>query len=335
MQIKFLKAGSGDCILLNIENKNILIDGGNESTYLIEEYNEIILKGEQIDLLIVTHHDDDHIKGVLDLFRYIELKGTMPKISNIVFNSPRKITNRLKIEEESNHLSYKQSYELENFLIKNTSIKWFTSLDKELKGICESLTQSLEIEMFSPSEETLLKYASNKGAYLNSDYRCDWQSPLSVLNKNLDDKSQDTSLSNETSIVIFILFGEKKILLAGDIIPKCLNNIIDKLRKDQIQLKLDYFKLPHHASYRSLNSEILQKIDCKNFIISTNSKKHNLPNKRALLKILNNNLSNEQLNFMFNYGEVISKLNINKKEVTDYNFTLNPNNENSGYVINI
>ncbi|TDO96084.1 ComEC/Rec2 family competence protein [Flavobacterium sp. 245] len=335
MEIKFLKAGSGDCILLKIENKNILIDGGNDSIFLIEEYNEIVLREEQIDLLIVTHHDDDHIKGILDLFKHIEVKGGNPQILNIVFNSPRKITNRLKIEEETNLLSYKQSYELENFLIKNTSIKWFTSTDEKVKSICENISESLQIKLFSPDEETLLKYASNKGAYLNSDHRCDWQTSFKILNQNLDDVSQDSSLSNETSIVVFVEFNNVKILLTGDIIPKCLNTIIDILKENEDKLKLDFLKLPHHASYRSLNSELLRKINCKNYIISTNSKKHYLPNKRALLKIINNSSSNDQINFLFNYGEVISKLNIDKKELSEYKISLNPNNKNSGYAINI
>ena len=72
MKIEFLKAGTGDCILINHNSKNILIDGGNESTYLISKYNEIKSRNEIIDFLIVTHHDDDHIKGILDLFKEIE-----------------------------------------------------------------------------------------------------------------------------------------------------------------------------------------------------------------------------------------------------------------------
>lgn len=334
MEIKFLKAGSGDCILLHHENHNILIDGGNDSVLLIDEYNEIVSRGEKIDLLIITHHDDDHILGILDLFKQIEHRGDIPQIDNVIFNSPRKIRNRLKSEEETNHLSYKQSFELENLLIKHNSIKWFTSTDVKSKEVYENKFGSLIIDIFSPKEAVLLEYSSNKGAYLNSDYRCDWEIPFKKLNTNLDDKSQDSSPSNETSIVVYIKFNNSKILLTGDIIPKRLSEIIDTIKGDDNQIKLDYMKLPHHASYKSLNSEILKKINCKNYIISTNSKKHYLPNKRAFLKIINNNPANEEINFIFNYGEVIPKLNIDKKELSEYKIRLMPNNKNWGYVIN-
>ena len=61
MKIKYLKAGTGDCIIINHNSKNIIIDGGNESTYLISEYNEIKSRDEKVDFIIITHHDDDHI----------------------------------------------------------------------------------------------------------------------------------------------------------------------------------------------------------------------------------------------------------------------------------
>lgn len=69
MKIEFLKAGTGDCIIINHNSKNILIDGGNESTYLISKYYEIKAQNEIIDFLIVTHHDDDHIKGIFRSFQ--------------------------------------------------------------------------------------------------------------------------------------------------------------------------------------------------------------------------------------------------------------------------
>ncbi len=45
--------------------------------------------------------------------------------------------------------------------------------------------------------------------------------------------------------------------------------------------------MPHHGSYRNLNKFIVNNINCSQFIISTNSAKYYLPNKRAIIKILN------------------------------------------------
>lgn len=338
MKIKILKAGSGDCIVINHNFKNIIIDGGNESTFLITEYNEIKSRKERINFLFVTHHDDDHIKGILDLFKEIETKKEETIIENIIFNSPRKVLNKIEKITESNLLSYKQAYELEQYLLNNQKINWETSLNtKELEiKLNDSFDDpNLNFRLFSPNEDILKEYASNKGAYLTSDYRCDWDSPISVLIKSIDDKSQDTSASNMTSIVLLLTYNEKNYFFTADVTPIRLNQIIDEIRGENETINLELIKLPHHASYRSLNTTILQKINCKNFVVSTNSKKHFLPNKRALLKILNNRKSNEKINFFFNYGEVISILKISKADEKKYNLNLVPNNKNNGYAFDI
>lgn len=331
MNIKFLKAGSGDSILIKEGNKNILIDGGNDNLFLIDEYKKIVEKKQRIDFLIVTHHDDDHIKGVLQLFDYIKKKDSLPHIGTFIFNSPRKINNTLKIEEKNNFISYKQAYELENILLEyNNRINWITSDEFQDNEIGK-----LKFQIFSPERETLLKYSSGKGAYLSNDFRCDWEVSMKDLNKKLDDKSQDRSLSNETSVVVYMQYQENKFLFTGDITPKRFSKIIDEIKGKDSKLSLDLMKLPHHGSYRSLNSEILQKIICSNYVISTNSRKHFLPNKRAFLKIINNRHTEDQISFMFNYGEVINKLNISKNELKGFNISLKPNNKEWGYGIDL
>jgi hypothetical protein len=338
MKIKFLKAGTGDCIIINHNSKNIFIDGGNESTYLISEYYEIISRNERIDFLIVTHHDDDHIKGILDLFKEIETRNEEPLIVNVIFNSPRKILNKIEKINESNLLSYKQAHELEKYLINHPNIRWETSLNsKELEVEINEIfnDQNLSFKIFSPNKDILEKYASNKGAYLTSDYRCDWNSPLSTLIKSIDDKSQDASSSNMTSIVLLLTYKDSNYLFTGDVTPIRLSEIIDEIRVQNENVDFELIKLPHHASYRSLNSEILQKLNCKNFVVSTNSKKHYLPNKKAFLKIINNRKSNEIISFFFNYGEVISNLKVSKTDEKEYNLNLVSNNKNYGYAFDI
>lgn len=335
MEIKFLKAGSGDCILIHNEGKNILIDGGNESLYLIEEYNKLISKEEQIDLLIVTHHDDDHIKGLLDLFDYIEKKGKLPKIDTVIFNSPRKINNSLTLQTQSKLLSYHQAFLLENYLLRHSKIKWKTSIDDDINTSFKDKFGALNLEFFSPTKEILSEYSNNKGAYLISDKRCDWNTSLKELNRYIDDKSQDISPSNRTSIVVLLTFNTSKILLTSDVTPDRLQDIINQIKGQEEIISFDYIKLPHHASYRSLNSELLQKVNCSNYIISTNGHKYYLPNKRALLKIINNHKSKKPIEFIFNYEEVITKLEIKHSELVDYKIKLEKNNNDWGYGIDI
>jgi beta-lactamase superfamily II metal-dependent hydrolase len=333
MEIKFLKAGTGDSILIHHKTHNILIDGGNDSSYLLNEIEKIHQKNEFIDLLIVTHHDDDHIKGIIDLLERVvtgEYGNKNDFIKKVIFNSPRKILGTT-IPKQNRLLSYKQAHELEELLNKiNTDWELFTDKNESLKY------EDLRIDFLSPTEEDLEKYCDNKAVYLSGDFKCDWKSTMHLLENHIHDKSQDKSIPNKSSLVVKIECEGKKVLLTGDVTPDRLELIVNKLafENENNPTYFDYIKLPHHGSYRSLNKNIIEKISCYNYVISTNSNKHFLPNKRALLKILKFlKRDKEQIHFMFNYEEALDNLEITEKEKKDYNFMVTSNNQKYGISI--
>ncbi|WP_046206053.1 MBL fold metallo-hydrolase [Acinetobacter radioresistens] len=99
-----LPAGQGDCLLFQFENndgvfRHILVDGGNrtkiEFNKLRKTILEILKEGDDgnIDLLVVTHSDDDHISGVLKILADDELNQ---KIKKIWFNSEKSISDYFK-----------------------------------------------------------------------------------------------------------------------------------------------------------------------------------------------------------------------------------------------
>jgi len=328
-----LKAGTGDSILIHHQNHNILIDGGNDSKYLLTEIDEIYKKKQNVDLLIITHHDDDHIKGIIDVLKHIKdgnYDGEHTFIKQIIFNSPRLILNKIDSGDEK-LLSYKQAFDVEK-LLKNTKAKWEKYNDESLPLVYGDLT----ISFLSPDEKDLKEYSEGKGAYLTSDFKCDWDAPMAVLERYISDDSQDTSIPNKSSVVVQIACENRKILLTGDVTPGRLQIILNKLveNNEGNPMAFDYVKLPHHGSYRSLNKSIIEKINCYNFIISTNSKKHFLPNKRALLKIVKFLPRDKRpVNFIFNYDEALSKLEITDREQKEYNFKLTGNNRPYGISI--
>lgn len=91
VNLHFECVGKGDCLLLNVFNDkpyNILIDCGKNNTKIKElfaKYN--ILK---LDHLIVTHIDNDHILGIIDILK------TNPdlQIDKIWFNSYQHLPNQ-------------------------------------------------------------------------------------------------------------------------------------------------------------------------------------------------------------------------------------------------
>jgi glyoxylase-like metal-dependent hydrolase (beta-lactamase superfamily II) len=75
VELKCLSVLCGDAIVIRFlgtdgVHHNMLIDGGFSKTYqtvLKPAINKIILSGENIDLLILSHYDLDHIGGIIQL----------------------------------------------------------------------------------------------------------------------------------------------------------------------------------------------------------------------------------------------------------------------------
>ena len=66
LSVHIIDVGQGDCILIKTpENQNILVDGGDEDSYKIIKTYLKLNKVKNIDMIIVTHFDKDHI-GSLD-----------------------------------------------------------------------------------------------------------------------------------------------------------------------------------------------------------------------------------------------------------------------------
>lgn len=96
VEIEVLPANEGECILITIgkEDIHILIDGGTAKTYknyLRKRLIELKKENKVIDLLIVTHIDNDHIGGIIELLREngSDVESKIIKIRHIWHNSYR------------------------------------------------------------------------------------------------------------------------------------------------------------------------------------------------------------------------------------------------------
>ncbi|CEO33247.1 MBL fold metallo-hydrolase [Paraclostridium sordellii] len=73
MIIEMFPAENGDAFLLRLDNGvNILIDMGYERTYkkfIKDRLIDLKDEGQCIDLLIITHIDEDHIEGAIEFFK--------------------------------------------------------------------------------------------------------------------------------------------------------------------------------------------------------------------------------------------------------------------------
>jgi beta-lactamase superfamily II metal-dependent hydrolase len=340
MKIKFLKADNGDSILLSFNdatevNRNILIDGGMPKTYfgsgkhgdLYDTVELIKTKGEKIDLLILTHIDGDHIGGLKKWFE--KDKDAFDIIEKVWFNSGRSIAKYFEEVENKELIE-----ELEIFKTLETSvpqaivfedyIEQFNVWDKSIVKGGETVNQNgVEIKLLSPNNKALKKllkeYKKPKYNYQTSGASTDWKTSIKDFIEEENQASykfkEDGSIANGSSIAFLLTFESKNYLFLGDAHPSIIINSLKGMNctKDN-PIPVEFLKVSHHGSCKNTNQELLELIKTDNYIISSNSEIHGLPNKRTIARIINHN---PNATFHFNYEYVKSNI-LNSKDFADF-----------------
>ncbi|MCE5221387.1 MAG: MBL fold metallo-hydrolase [Clostridium sp.] len=178
--IKCFPASYGESFLLTIsqdkEEYNILIDCGLVDTYknFIKKELESIKK---IDLIVLTHIDDDHIGGAVELFKDKEIMQKID-IGNIWFNDLYKITEgkykhdivlESNEKEESNksifdeEVSYESAKILANYILKSkhrdvwNKDEVVVQCEKQLYKEVYPINDSIKFVLLSPKSQRINK----------------------------------------------------------------------------------------------------------------------------------------------------------------------------------
>jgi beta-lactamase superfamily II metal-dependent hydrolase len=329
IKVQFLKALNGDSILITMEDADIktriLIDGGppqsfksmqpgnSRNGFLKKTLKRLIQEDEKIDLVILTHVDDDHIGGLLKGF---EDPNFLPKIvKSVIFNSGRLIFEHFNLQSCTvNDLagnfdgraltSISQGISFEQ-LILNLNI-W----DRRLFWQSSNYQgENFSLQFLSPGEAELknlaIKWANESVSSLTASHKTDYEKSYEELLLN-DSFSEDTSVHNGSSLSFILTYQEKNYLFLGDAFP---STVIDGLKKlgfsERNKLNVDLVKLSHHGSKSNTSIELLKMIATQQYVISTDGSKHGLPNKMTLARIHH---VNPDATILFNYEELISQI---------------------------
>lgn len=332
ISIKFLPAFNGDCILITTDKFNILIDGGMSKTYYrtlrdkLEELN-------QIDLVILTHIDEDHIEGLIELFKDENIK---PKVKKVWFNSVAKLSELFDMKYDKN-----KEYGTDDDSDKNVSYKQGESLEALLEDIDYELIylekqkkyqfEDIELTLLSPRKKDLkrlhkywlkdIEDRKQKEIDKNINDTVEKYEGIEILYKNKF--KNDTRRANKSSIAFNLKYDDKNYLFLGD----ANMSVVTKALRDANIEKLDteLVKLSHHGSKRNINQKLLDIVNTHKFIISTNGDIYNHPDKEALSRIIKNpKRDKEEIEFWFNYEEsdypqIFTENELSSKE---YNFKL-------------
>lgn len=333
LKLELLPAGPGDCIWLEYGQPGdmhiILIDGGVNATYerlakrIALAAAERGAAGLHLDLVVVTHIDNDHIEGILRLF-----KEPLPSVTvgDVWFNGNLQLANLPEpLPEEvrpdllgaglglprPDLLGLKECDQLSQVLIDRGE-KWnaaFASTPVMRPQQGELLAwecAGLKLTVLGPPIARLRKLASEWKKFKDQDPEDQRPDLLGKKDawppKWLSLPSSDTTIRNGTSIVLLAEYGDQRLLLAGDAFA---GDILEGLQQFQAArglsgqaLPLNIFKLPHHGSARNISPELLESVACQHFLISTDgsgNSKH--PDQQALLRVLKHSAHRPCLGF--------------------------------------
>lgn len=341
MKVTFLKAFNGDSIWISsdIDGKpvNILIDGGTSTTYSFKDKKDgkekagdlkllienIKAKNERLDLVVLTHIDDDHIDGFLKWFS--RDKNAVAYIKELWFNSGRTIKkylnniniqeDNLKFNEVSTLTSVPQGVDFEN-LVKDQGV-W---KEEVIKFGDKFLWNDILFEILTPNSDnlkSLLERWDEKDTESTRDTSRKLNNKKS-FNELLENDSfeEDVNAFNGSSITFILTYNNKKFLFLGDSHPSDVVSGLEKLgfNKNNKKLDVELVKLSHHGSQKNTSTELLDLIKTDKYVISTNGEKHGHPDKITIARILK---SNPKAVICLNYPVLFKDILI-EQDILDY-----------------
>ncbi|WP_454801406.1 ComEC/Rec2 family competence protein [Mucilaginibacter phyllosphaerae] len=291
--LKFLPATFGDCILVEYGSENelsrVLVDGGTKGTrHAILDYMDALPEKERkFELVINTHYDKDHIDGILGI---LEMKSIPFRIEEIWFNSWKHLLENEDVEQFGAIMAEDLTVG-----IKKHQLPWNAAFEDKAVVVPVSgklpeitLPGGLKLTILSPYPENLVmlkkdwynevtKKGKVPGYGLTEPIPAAESEEIETFGMHLPDVEKlnktkfkpDAAAGNGSSIAVLAEYAGKSALLLGDALPPVILKSLEKL-KPESKLSVDLLKLSHHGSGGNTGPELIEKLDCKRYVISTN-----------------------------------------------------------------
>lgn len=313
-KLHVIQARFGEALLLEFgkpgEARYVLVDGGPPRNYagaLRPALDAITGVGGALDLVVLSHIDNDHIVGPLELLADIEddkvsERPQRNRIGHLWLNSFART-----IDRAGNVSRGLQSIAA---IASTTGVKMPSAMDA-FYGIKEGyrlrlLAQKLQIPINSGFVEDLILVETAKQAIefgslsltvvgpneanlqaLRSEW-LDWL--VRAADKISADPSAaaafDNSVPNLSSVVLLATCDGKTVLLTGDARG---DHILDGLKSAGIaaagKLHVDVLKVQHHGSVRNASREFFKAVTADKYVISADGRYGN-PNLETLTWIV-------------------------------------------------
>lgn len=341
--LEALQAKHGDALLLHYGSKKdpklIIIDGGPAGVFdksLRPRLESIKAKRSPdrslpVRMLMVSHIDDDHIRGVLDLTdMLLEQQGKtqlLCDITTIWHNSFDEILGNNETDVIAASLTPVVK-------LASTGIKFPPGLfnDEPPAAVVANVPQGRNLRNNAetlgllPNDpfETLVAYKKkNRPLKIEANLRFrvlgpsktrldklqkDWDAKLKALQNKKPAEARalaadfiDKSVYNLSSIVVLAEANGKRMLLTGDALSRDLLPVLKEtgLLKEGETLHIDLLKMPHHGSIRNIDEEFLTTVTADHYIMSADGR-HDNPDL-ATLKLLSKVRGSDQYTVYLTY----------------------------------
>jgi hypothetical protein len=321
------RARKGDCLLLHFGTKDkpglVMIDGGPRSVYkphlkprLLEIRAARGLDNQQplpVDMLMVSHVDDDHIQGILDLTAEMRavpqgqarmlriLRFWHNSFDDIVGKDPKELTaafgaSQFGAAATSGELpddATVDSDEEEEVVVG--SLKVLASIDQghRLRGDAQALGIQLPRKLImakdvlrmgdmdfvvaGPMQPELQRLQDRHDAWVEE------QKNLGSTAESALASYIDTSVPNLSSIVVLAKSGGKTMLLTGDARgDKILKGLeLAGLMEEGGKIHVDILKVPHHGSANNLDHDFFERVTADHYVFSGDGE-HGNPERKAM-----------------------------------------------------
>lgn len=342
IDLKVFPAFKGDSFLLTWgsqdEKFSLLIDAGIVGTYMF--ISQAVAKIDKLDGLIITHVDFDHIGGFTLLVNDSDTKITQE--TTIFMNSPSLyLTSKNSDKVNLRHgIEFSELLKQKKLLAKKMHLDLYVDNRRNFNG--------LDLLILSPPRFVLDKFESawtaeslfqtylddeNKLSNKVSKRNLELKSIQQILDEKEETHSWETDLINSSSIAFLCSFNDRRILFLGDANPTLVSAEFEKIGFTEANpLIVDLVKLSHHGSKNNTTSDLLKRIKCNSYLISTNGAgPYYHPDRETIIRLseFGRESRNDELKIYTNYeldleGLITAKelelLNITISVCTDFNF---------------
>jgi hypothetical protein len=324
--LEVLPALKGDCLLLyhgEEKPRLIVIDGGPSRVYeprlqpRLDEIREATKpEGEPlpVDIVMISHVDDDHIKGILDMTRELrqlkQSKAQLPfAVATLWHNSFDKIlkTDPAQLKAPVKHgaaalaglqspsnpppglekvmASIPQGHKLrEDAKFLGWSIN--RHVGEELVMATDEpkvirLDSGLAFTVLGPMQKELTELQRKHDKWVEAQEKKDTKAEAALA------AYMDRSVPNLSSLVLLAEFGGKSILLTGDARGDKILKALELTRrvKKNGSIHVNVLKVQHHGSIHNMNTDFVKRVTADHYVFSGDGE-HGNPDRETLEMLL-------------------------------------------------